>query len=252
MTGGSGGGVLTAWIVGHTDRFRAAVVVKPVINWTSFVLTADMTNYFYRYWFDVYPWDDLQAYWKRSPLAYVGNVHTPTMLMTGEVDYRTPSSEAEQFYEALKLRKVDTALVRVPNASHDISARPSLLIAKVSLRPRLASRPRRAAVGGCLSVRALGDRGCRLTEENPSLLIGHGRGIAEICGERISVHGGRPRGDLLEPALQVGEILEILTLRLVRHHPGIGRHVGDGVLARRRTRDRRAACSAPRTSGWSP
>jgi acylaminoacyl-peptidase len=131
VTGGSGGGVLTAWIVGHTDRFRAAVVVKPVINWTSFVLTADMTNYFYRYWFDGYPWDQMQSYWKRSPLAYVGSVHTPTMLMTGEVDYRTPSSEAEQFYEALKLRRIDTALVRVPNASHDISARPSLLIAKV-------------------------------------------------------------------------------------------------------------------------
>ena len=85
VTGGSGGGVLTAWIVGHTDRFRAAVVVKPVINWTSFVLTGDMTNYFYRYWFGEFPWDDMQAYWKRSPLAYVGNVHTPTMLMTGEV-----------------------------------------------------------------------------------------------------------------------------------------------------------------------
>ncbi len=132
VTGGSGGGVLTAWIVGHTDRFRAAVVVKPVINWTSFVLTADMNNYFYRYWFDSFPWDDVQSYWKRSPLAYVGNVHTPTMLMTGEVDYRTPSSEAEQFYQALKLRKIDTALVRVPNASHDISARPSLLVAKVA------------------------------------------------------------------------------------------------------------------------
>jgi dipeptidyl aminopeptidase/acylaminoacyl peptidase len=132
VTGGSGGGVLTAWIVGHTDRFRAAVVVKPVINWASFVLTADMTNYFYRYWFDGFPWDDVQSYWKRSPLAYVGNVHTPTMLMTGEVDYRTPSSEAEQFYQALKLRKIDTALVRVPNASHDISARPSLLIGKVA------------------------------------------------------------------------------------------------------------------------
>jgi dipeptidyl aminopeptidase/acylaminoacyl peptidase len=132
VTGGSGGGVLTAWIVGHTDRFRAAVVVKPVINWTSFVLTADMTNFFSRYWFGEFPWDNMQAYWKRSPLAYVGNVHTPTMLMTGEVDYRTPSNEAEQFYEALKLRKVDTALVRVPNASHDISARPSLLIDKVA------------------------------------------------------------------------------------------------------------------------
>ena len=132
VTGGSGGGVLTAWIVGHTDRFRAAVVVKPVINWTSFVLTGDMTNYFYRYWFGEFPWDNMQAYWKRSPLAYVGSVHTPTMLMTGEADYRTPSSEAEQFYQALKLRKVDTALVRVPNASHDISARPSLLIDKVA------------------------------------------------------------------------------------------------------------------------
>jgi dipeptidyl aminopeptidase/acylaminoacyl peptidase len=132
VTGGSGGGVLTAWIVGHTERFRAAVVVKPVINWASFVLTADMTNYFYRYWFDGFPWDDVQSYWKRSPLAYVGKVRTPTMLMTGEVDYRTPSSEAEQFYQALKLRKIDTALVRVPNASHDISARPSLLIGKVA------------------------------------------------------------------------------------------------------------------------
>jgi VCBS repeat-containing protein len=132
VTGGSGGGVLTAWIVGHTNRFRAAVVVKPVINWTSFVLTADMTSYFYRYWFDGFPWDNEDAYWKRSPLAHVGNVQTPTMLMTGEVDYRTPSTEAEQFYEALKLRKIDTALVRVPNASHDISARPSLLIDKVA------------------------------------------------------------------------------------------------------------------------
>lgn len=131
VTGGSGGGVLTAWIVGHTDRFRAAVVVKPVINWTSFVLTADGPNYFYRYWFDAFPWDNLDAYWKRSPIAYVGKVSTPTMLMTGEMDYRTPSSEAEQFYEALKLRKVDTAMVRVPGASHDISARPSHLIAKV-------------------------------------------------------------------------------------------------------------------------
>jgi acylaminoacyl-peptidase len=132
VTGGSGGGVLTAWIVGHTDRFRAAVVVKPVINWTSFVLTADMTNFFYRYWFEGYPWDNAASYWKRSPLAYVGNVRTPTMLMTGEADYRTPSGEAEQFYEALKLRHIDTALVRVPNASHDISARPSLLVAKVA------------------------------------------------------------------------------------------------------------------------
>lgn len=132
VTGGSGGGVLTSWIVGHTDRFRAAVVAKPVINWTSFVLTADATNFFYRYWFEAPPWEAQASYWKRSPLAYVGNVKTPTMVIAGELDYRTPIGEAEQFYQALKLRQVDTALVRVPGASHDISARPSLLNAKVA------------------------------------------------------------------------------------------------------------------------
>lgn len=68
---------------------------------------------------------------KRSPITYVGNVTTPTMLMTGEVDYRTPSEEAEQFYEALKIRKVPTAMVRIPDASHHIAATPSNLIAKV-------------------------------------------------------------------------------------------------------------------------
>jgi acylaminoacyl-peptidase len=131
VTGGSGGGVLTAWIVGHTDRFRAAVSAKPVINWYSFVLTADAYNFFYKYWFSALPWEDPEQYLKRSPLSYVGNVTTPTMLLTGEVDYRTPMSESEQFYQALKLQKVDSALVRIPEASHGIAKRPSQLIAKV-------------------------------------------------------------------------------------------------------------------------
>ena len=132
VTGGSGGGVLTAWIVGRTDRFRAAVSAKPVINWYSFVLTADATNFFYRYWFPGFPWDHESHYMKRSPLSLVGNVKTPTMVITGEADYRTPISESEQYYQALKLRRVETALVRVPGASHDIAARPSQLIAKVA------------------------------------------------------------------------------------------------------------------------
>ncbi len=132
VTGGSGGGILTAWIVTHTDRFRAAVSAKPVINWYSFVLTADAANYFQRYWFARPPWEDADSYLARSPLQFVGNVTTPTMMLTGEADLRTPSSEAEQFYEALKIRGVDTALVRVPEASHDIAARPSHLIAKVA------------------------------------------------------------------------------------------------------------------------
>jgi len=132
VTGGSGGGVLSAWIVGKTNRFRAAVVVKPVINWYSFVLTSDVYNFFYRYWFPGFPWDHAEHYLKRSPVSLVGNVRTPTMLMTGEADYRTPISESEQYYQALKLRKVDTVLVRLPEASHAMDARPTQLIAKVA------------------------------------------------------------------------------------------------------------------------
>ena len=132
VTGGSGGGVLTAWIVGSTDRFRAAVVAKPVINWISFALSADMPAFFARYWFAQMPWENPMAYWKRSPLSLAGNVTTPTMLLTGEEDWRTPMWESEQFYQALKLQGIDTALVRVPGASHSIANRPSQLIAKVS------------------------------------------------------------------------------------------------------------------------
>ncbi len=132
VTGGSGGGVLSSWIVGKTDRFRAAVVAKPVINWYSWSLTADNYAVFYKYWFPGPPWEHMEHYMKRSPLSLVGNVTTPTMLLTGEVDYRTPISESEQYYQALKLRKVDTALVRIPGASHGIANRPSQLIAKVA------------------------------------------------------------------------------------------------------------------------
>jgi acylaminoacyl-peptidase len=132
VTGGSGGGVLTAWIVGKTDRFAAAVSAKPVINWHSFVLTADAYNFFHQYWFSAPPWERPEEYLRRSPLSLVGNVKTPTMLLTGEEDYRTPISESEQFYQALKLRKVDTALVRIPEAPHAIIVRPSLLAAKVA------------------------------------------------------------------------------------------------------------------------
>ena len=131
VTGGSGGGVLTAWIVGKTGRFRAAVSAKPVINWYSFALTSDGYNSYYLYWFPGFPWDEPEAYMKRSPLSLVGNVTTPTMLLTGEQDLRTPMAESEQFYQALKLRKVPAALVRIPGASHGIARRPSQLIAKV-------------------------------------------------------------------------------------------------------------------------
>ncbi|MBA3562804.1 MAG: S9 family peptidase [Gammaproteobacteria bacterium] len=131
VTGGSGGGVLTSWIIGKTDRFNAAVVAKPVINWYSFVLTADLYNFFYKYWFAGFPWDHPEEYLRRSPISLVGNVETPTMILTGESDYRTPISESEQYYQALKLRKIDTVLVRLPGAGHGIANRPSQLMAKV-------------------------------------------------------------------------------------------------------------------------
>lgn len=131
VTGGSGGGVLTAWIVGHTERFRAAAVAKPVINWYSFVLTADAYGFFSKYWFPGPPWEHVEHYMKRSPISYVHKVRTPTMVITGEQDFRTPISESEQYYQALKLLKVPTALVRIPGASHSIQRRPSQMIAQV-------------------------------------------------------------------------------------------------------------------------
>ena len=131
ITGGSGGGVLTAWSIGMTDRFAAAVVAKPVINWVSFALTADAYPYFSQYWMADKPWNIADKLWKRSPLSLVGNVTTPTMLLTGEADYRTPISESEQYYQALRLQGIDSAMVRIPGASHGIASRPSRLIQKV-------------------------------------------------------------------------------------------------------------------------
>jgi dipeptidyl aminopeptidase/acylaminoacyl peptidase len=116
VCGGSGGGVLTAWIVGKTDRFAAAVSMRPVINWHSFVGTTDGPNWYYQ--FDKYPWEDPMQYAVRSPLHYVANVKTPTMVMTGEADLRTPMRQSEEFYRALKMLKKETLLVRMPDEYH--------------------------------------------------------------------------------------------------------------------------------------
>ena len=131
VTGGSGGGVLTCWMIGRTDRFRAAASAYPVINWYSFVLTADISSFVEKYWFPGFPWDNVEHYEKRSLLSVVKNVKTPTMVITGEEDYRTPISESEQYFQALKLLNVETVLVRVPGESHGISRRPSHWMAKM-------------------------------------------------------------------------------------------------------------------------
>ena len=133
VTGGSGGGVLTAWIVGKTNRFKAAASQKPVIDWGSFTLTSDGAPIYHDHWFDKPVWEEPMVYWKRSPLSLVGNVETPTLVVVGAEDYRTPVSESEQYYTALQLRGIPTALVKVPGASHGgIAARPSQSAAKAS------------------------------------------------------------------------------------------------------------------------
>lgn len=131
VTGGSGGGVLTAWIIGKTDRFKAAVVAKPVINWASMIGTSDIYTFMAKYWFTDLPWNDYEQYWKRSPLSLVGNVKTPTMVLTGELDVRTPMGESEQYYGALRLEGVESSFVRIQGAYHGIAAKPSNLARKV-------------------------------------------------------------------------------------------------------------------------
>ena len=132
VTGGSAGGIMAAWMIGKNNRFKAAVVVKPVMNWISKTLVAD--NYFgyANSRLPGQPWENFETYWKFSPISLVGNIETPTMVMVGMNDLRTPPSEAKQLYHALKLRKIKTVLVEIPGASHGIARKPSNLISKVA------------------------------------------------------------------------------------------------------------------------
>lgn len=132
VTGGSAGGIMTAWIIGKNQRFNAAVVAKPVVNWISKTLVADNYYNYANYRYVGQPWENYENYWKFSPLSLVGNIETPTMVMVGMKDLRTPPSEAKQLYHALKIRKIETVLVEIPEASHGIAKRPSNLITKVA------------------------------------------------------------------------------------------------------------------------
>jgi dipeptidyl aminopeptidase/acylaminoacyl peptidase len=123
--GCSGGGVLTAWVVGHTNRFAAAASQCPVINWISFVGNVDGNPLRWYEDFEKFPWEDPSEHLRRSPLMYVGNVKTPTMLMTGVLDMRTPISQTEEFYQALKAVGVPTAMLRFNGEYHGTTSRPS-------------------------------------------------------------------------------------------------------------------------------
>jgi dipeptidyl aminopeptidase/acylaminoacyl peptidase len=131
VTGGSAGGIMTAWIIGKTNRFKASAVIKPVMNWISKTLVAD--NYFgYAHTrYEGQPWENFNHYWSFSPISLVGNIETPTMVMVGLNDLRTPPSESKQLYHALKLRKIETVYVEIPGAYHNISNKPSQLITKI-------------------------------------------------------------------------------------------------------------------------
>ncbi|WP_224484943.1 alpha/beta hydrolase family protein [Robertkochia aurantiaca] len=131
VTGGSAGGIMTAWIIGKNNRFEAAVVAKPVMNWISKTLVADNYYGYANYRYPGQPWENVETYWKFSPISLVGNIETPTMVMVGMEDLRTPPSEAKQLYHALKIRKKETVLVEIPEASHGIASRPSNLITKI-------------------------------------------------------------------------------------------------------------------------
>ena len=126
--GCSGGGVLTAWVVGHTNRFAAAASQCPVINWISFVGNVDGNPLRWYHDFEKFPWEDPSEHLRRSPLMYVGKVKTPTMLMTGVLDMRTPISQTEEFYQALKAVGVPTAMLRFNGEYHGTTSKPSNFI----------------------------------------------------------------------------------------------------------------------------
>jgi acylaminoacyl-peptidase len=131
VTGGSGGGLLTAWIIGHTDRFAAAVSQYPVTNWITQAGTADGGYTHSALWLKAFPWEQPQQFLEHSPIYYAKNFKTPTMVITGEADLRTPIAESEELYFALKAQRIPSVLVRVPDEFHGIRGRNSHYIEKI-------------------------------------------------------------------------------------------------------------------------
>lgn len=127
VSGESGGGVLTSWLIGRTSRFAAAAILYPITDWTSMALTVDRPDYYPYYWLPAPPWEAgmHEHYWRRSPLSLVGNVTTPAILLCGEQDRRTPIAQSEMYFTALKLRGIATALVRFPDENHGLQSHPS-------------------------------------------------------------------------------------------------------------------------------
>ena len=125
--GCSGGGVLSSWVIGHDNRFAAAAVRCPVVNWMSFAGTGDVALWAYRRFREL-PWDNPDKWLHHSSLMYVDNVTTPTLLLTGELDLRTPMTQSEEFFQALKMVGVPTAIIRFNEEYHGTGRKPSNFI----------------------------------------------------------------------------------------------------------------------------
>jgi dipeptidyl aminopeptidase/acylaminoacyl peptidase len=135
VAGESGGAVLTSWLISHSQRFSAAAMLYGVVDWVSMALTADRCDYFPNYWFPAPPTHPgmREHYWQRSPLAHVEKVRTPTLLLCGDQDWRTPLSQSEMYYTALKMQGTESALARFPGASHGLDGRPSHQMATIDM-----------------------------------------------------------------------------------------------------------------------
>ena len=121
VTGGSYGGYMTAWIIGHTNHFKAAVAQRCISNLTSYFGSSDANWSQQDEWGDIPPWENIEHYWQQSPIKYIGNVTTPTLVIHSEQDLRCPIEQGEQVFVALKTLGVDTEMVRFPDESHDLS-----------------------------------------------------------------------------------------------------------------------------------
>lgn len=133
VTGGSYGGFMTNWIVGHTNRFKAAVTQRSISNWISFRGVSDI-GYYFTDWQILAGLDDLDKLWHHSPLKYAGNVETPLLILHGEEDIRCPIEQAEQLFIELKSRGKETEFVRFPESSHELSrsGKPSLKMQRLN------------------------------------------------------------------------------------------------------------------------
>lgn len=121
VTGGSYGGFMTNWIVGHTNRFKGAVTQRSISNWLSFYGVSDIGYTFTEYEIGGNPWDNVELLLKHSPISYVKNVKTPILVLHSEQDMRCPIEQGEQFYVYLKKLGVKTRMVRFPGANHELS-----------------------------------------------------------------------------------------------------------------------------------